>query len=55
MKSDTDTPNLEEGVHNMIARVMTLARLLVMQSAAEDKPSTNQAHNRRKKHRIDNL
>ena len=55
MNRDLNAHSLEEGVQDMIARVMTLARLLVMQSVAEDGPGANPAHNRRKKHGIENL
>jgi len=55
MNRDVNAHSLEESVQDMIARVMTLARLLVMQSAVEDGPGANPARSKRKKHGIENL
>lgn len=46
---------LEEGAQDMIARVMTVARLLATDSAAPDDPSAEQTHKGRKKHKDKNL
>jgi hypothetical protein len=41
VKSDSTAFNLEEGVQDMIARIMTIARLLVVDDGARQKQSRN--------------
>jgi hypothetical protein len=54
-KHNSNIFKLEEGVQDMIERVMTVARLLTTDSTAPGDPSTEQAHTRRKKHKSENL
>jgi hypothetical protein len=51
----SNASKLEEGAQDLIARVMTVARLLATDSAAPDDPSAEQTHKGRKKHKDRNL
>jgi hypothetical protein len=55
VSSSSKALNIEAGAEEMIARVMTLAQLLIIQSVVEDSPGANSAPNRYKKHRTENL
>ena len=55
MSHQSKTFKLDENVQDMIARVMTVARLLTTDSAAQDGLSAGQTHEGRKKHKNENL
>ncbi len=55
MSHQSKTFKLDENVQDMIARVMTVARLLTTDSTAPDDLSTGQTHKGHKKHKNENL
>jgi len=54
MSTHSKTSNFEESVQSMIARVMSLARLLTTEDAAPDASSAELKRARRKKHKNEN-